>query len=72
MTLPPHARAEVQRILDGAARRLLADELNGQPLGTATGIDGDALDRRPDQRSTLMEGEPTPVLAGDGERTRAA
>jgi len=28
MTLPPHVQAEVRRVLDAAARRLLAEQLD--------------------------------------------
>jgi hypothetical protein len=59
--LGPRARTEVQRILDGAARRLLAEEIDGDPLRSATARDGDALDDRADQVAPLVEGEPVPV-----------
>lgn len=39
--LPPHVIRQAQRILDGAARRILADKLNRDALSaTATADDG--------------------------------
>ncbi len=51
--MPPHVRAEVQRILDGAARRLLR-EANANPVNRATGQDVDTIDRRGDDPSLLQ------------------
>ena len=59
--LPPHVRAEVQRILDRAARRLLAEELDSDPVGAAARADRDTLDRAVNQRSLLAHGQPIPV-----------
>ena len=59
--LPPGARAEVQRVLDRAARRLLADQLDGDSSGTAAGGDGDALDGGADESASLVQGQPIPV-----------
>jgi hypothetical protein len=69
MSLPPHVRAEVKRILDGAARRLLADELDRDAIGAATGSDDHLGDGGPNQGAPLVDGEPVPVLRrldGDG------
>lgn len=73
-SLPPRVRAEVQRILDRAARRLLAEQVDADALGAATGCDGGALDGRPDEGTALVQRQPFPVGAGvDGDgRARAA
>jgi hypothetical protein len=63
--LSPDARAGAQRVLNGAARRLLAEETNGDVIGAAAaGSNGRALDRRDDQSPPLVEGEPIPVPVG--------
>jgi hypothetical protein len=74
MTLPAHTQREVRRILDGAARRLLADQLDADTPGATAGHDPDGADRRPDQRSPLVQGEPVPVRrrAHDDNRPLAA
>jgi hypothetical protein len=64
VTLPAHIRREVQRILDAEARRLLADRLDGDPAGATARADGDAGDRRPDQRSARVDGQQVPVRRG--------
>ena len=47
---PLNVRAKVKQILDREARRLLADEANGDAIGTPPGRrDDSALDGRPDQ-----------------------
>lgn len=61
MTLPDRVRAEAQRILDGAARRLVTDEFDGDALGTASRVHKDAFDDRADQGTPLVEREPLPV-----------
>lgn len=70
--MPPQVRAEVQRILDGAARRLLREGLN---LDAARGVsalhaaaDGDAPDRPADERPLLVEGEVFPVRRAHARR----
>ena len=45
MTLPPHARATAQRILDRAAERLLAERLNANTVSAPPGQN----DRPPDR-----------------------
>lgn len=59
--LPPDVRAEVQRILDAEARRLLAEQLHGDAPRAATGDDYDAPDGRADQRPARIERETLPV-----------
>ena len=59
--LPAPVVAEVQRILDGAARRLLLAWRDEDAFAaTAAGRDRDALDRRADDRALLVEGEDPP------------
>ena len=71
MTLPMHVEREVRRVLDGAARRLLADQLDGDAIAAASGPDQDALDGRPDQCAALRESEAVPVGSSvDDERVR--
>ena len=59
--LPPDARSEVQRILDGAARRLVADELDRDAIGASAGSDQHAGDDGPDQGAPLVERQQLPV-----------
>lgn len=66
--LPPHALAEAQRILDGAARRLLADRMDADPLGTLAGSNDDPLKRGDNEGPPLIEREVVPVVSRDGER----
>lgn len=64
--LPPHVRAEVQRILDGAARRLL-EQANRDAAGAGAGINTDLLDDGFDEAALFLKGESVPVKAGDGD-----
>ena len=69
MSLPPHVRAEAQRTLDGAARRLL-DERHGEAVSTSTGRHPHRFDRGLDERTALVQREQLPVargVHGDGE-----
>ena len=59
--LPTPVIADVQRILDRAARRLLAACLDGDAVGPASGADLDALDHSPDQGALLVQREEPPV-----------
>lgn len=52
--LPTRVRGEAQRILDGAARRLLSEKADADTLGTAAGRDGGTLDGRTDERALLV------------------
>lgn len=54
LTLPAHVRAEVQRILEAEARRLLTDQLNGDAIGSAAGRDEYPLDGGADQRAARV------------------
>ena len=45
---PAHVRTAVGRVLDGEARRLLADEGQGDAVKSAAGRDSDAVDRETD------------------------
>jgi hypothetical protein len=61
--LPEHVREEVQRILDAAARELLAARLNGDPAGPATGSDSHPVDDGTDEGALLLERKHGPVAA---------
>jgi len=64
----------VQQVLDRAARRLLAEELNRDALHAPTGLDGHPFDGGPDDRAALVDGQSRPVRPRvDGDRgARAA
>lgn len=62
-TLPPHVRAEVRRILDGAARRIL-EETNNNPGRSLPRTYRDRLNDGFDNPAFLGEGEEIPVHAG--------
>jgi hypothetical protein len=66
--LAPSARAEAQRILDAAARRLLRARLDADSVGTATGADDGLSDHGPDQGALLVKGEVGPIARADRER----
>ena len=77
--MPPHVQREVQRVLDGAARRLLADQMNGDPLlnagisvGRRTGANVGASNDRTDERAMLVGCETVPVIDGDDQLVTAA
>lgn len=61
------SRADVQRVLDRAARRLLEERLEREPTGTAAGVNRDPH-RTPDHLSALVEGELVPIGARDDHR----
>jgi hypothetical protein len=61
-TLPPHVQAEAQRILDAAARRLLADQMDRDAPGAPARRDGGTVDGGSDQVATLAEGEAVPIV----------
>ena len=62
--LPARVRADVQRILDAEARRLLAGELDGDPVGTAAGSNPDLGDDGADQGAAGVERQAIPVPRG--------
>src|SRR5262245_7570216 len=59
--MPPRVAAEVQRILDREARRLLAEELDMHAARSSAGGDGDSLDQRLDQISSSRDRQVGPV-----------
>ncbi|MEA2551808.1 MAG: hypothetical protein QOE25_1577 [Actinomycetota bacterium] len=59
--LPLRVRQDVQRILDGAARRLLSEQVDSHTLGPSARADSDALDDRADKRASLDERQAVPV-----------
>lgn len=59
--VPPRVQSEVERILNGAARRLLDEKLNGDTVSATAGTDGSLLDGSPNQGAALIECEPVPV-----------
>ena len=58
--LPEHIRTEVQRILDSAARRILA-ERERETLSTTTGTDRDLRNQGLNKGTFLVKGETIPV-----------
>ena len=62
--LSADARGEAQRILDRAARRLLAARLDGDAVVAAAGGDGDALDaaRMRARRSSRVRTSQSPAV----------
>ena len=61
--LPVHVRAEVRRILDAEARRLLAEQLDPDALGATSVLrDCGALDGGADQRPAGVEGQAIPIV----------
>jgi hypothetical protein len=62
VSLPAYVLAEVQRILDAEARRLLADQLDGDAIGAATGSNPDLSDGGADQGTTGVERKAIPIL----------
>ncbi len=55
-------RREAERILNGAARRLLAEQLERDAVWTTTRTDGSSLDGRTNQSPALVQREPVPIL----------
>jgi hypothetical protein len=68
--LPASVLADAQRVLDAAARRLLAARVDGDAIGPAAGSDVGALDDGADESAALLESEQVPVPGrnGDGRR----
>jgi hypothetical protein len=64
------ARFEAQRILDRAARRLLAARLDADPVSATTGRDDGSLDHGSNQGAPFFESEQIPVSGADGDRRR--
>ena len=61
--LAASAIADAQRILDRAARRLLAASLDGNSSLSSPREDHGAIDDGPDEVALLVEGEQIPVAA---------
>jgi hypothetical protein len=71
--LPPTVRARVERILDREARRLLAEELDGDSVGTATRVNRDGLHGGSDQVTATSKAEVVPIIDRDStDDARAA
>lgn len=65
--IPPAVIAEAQRILDGAARRLLAARLDRDPIGATPGSDVDPVEHGTDEGAPLGQGEHVPVTRRNGQ-----
>jgi hypothetical protein len=61
--VPSRVASEVERILNGAARRLLNEQINGDAIGASTGRDAGSLDSCTDQGALLIDREPIPIRA---------
>lgn len=74
MTLPAANQREVQRILDSAARRLLAKQRDADALPTPARSNAGTGDGGSDKPAFLLKRQPLPVLThADGEsRAKAA
>lgn len=70
-TPPPAALARCKRILDGAARRLLADQIEAQAIGTAR-PDSHGPQQRDNHRSALVAGQLVPVVGAHPQPDREA
>jgi hypothetical protein len=68
--LSPRARAEAQRILDAAARRLLAARLDGDSIRATAGSDSRTLDNSTDEGALLVDGELVPIADANGDGRR--
>lgn len=53
--VPGRVQSDVERILSGAARRLLSEELDGNAISATTGSNGSPLNGGPDQSSLLVK-----------------
>ena len=62
----------VQATLDGIARRLLREELEGDPVKTTARPHDGGFDGVSDDRPPLVHGEPLPVVHRDFKDTGAA
>ena len=64
---PGWADAELQRVLDREARRLLAVQFDGDPLGAAAGLNGDLADAAADDAAAGVERPGLEDLGGVGD-----
>jgi hypothetical protein len=62
MTERERARRDLKRVLDGAARRLLAEDVDQDTVGPTTGAHGRAAHGRSDRVTPLGERESIPVV----------
>lgn len=62
--LPEHAQAEVARILDAEAARLLSEQLDNHPVSPTARMDGDVRHHGADEVPASVEREPVPVNIG--------
>lgn len=62
----------VQATLDSIARRLLTEELQGNPSQPSTRTDDSRFKGVSDDRPPLVSGEPIPVVHAHGQDTGAA
>jgi hypothetical protein len=66
--LSPSSAAEVQRILDPTARRLLAEQLDRDALAASTtGMDDGLGDDGADDRALLVDRELVPVASANAD-----
>ena len=70
MTLGPPAAAEAQRILDRAARRLLAARLDRDAIRAAAGSNDGPIDHGADQGAPFVKVEQVPIASANGDRGR--
>lgn len=67
MSLPAYRLEQAERICKSAARRLLAEQLDGDAASATTTTarsDGHALDHGDDECALLIEGQTMPVARG--------
>jgi hypothetical protein len=62
--LPPFGVAEARRVLRGAARRLLAEQLDRDAVDGSAGSNGRLGDHGADESALLVAREPVPVTRG--------
>ncbi len=73
MSIPAHVEAEVVRILNSAARRLLAEELHANTITETPSLaDGGTRDDRRDNAAPLRRVQNVPVSDGDRASGREA
>ena len=72
VVIPDHVCNEVRRILDAEARRLLAEQLDGDAVSPAARRHMDAFDHGLDQSAPRSECQALPVAASDLHREAGA
>lgn len=68
--LPPAALADARRVLDGAARRLLAAQLDGDAIPATSGGNGRGRHNRADEGAAFLHREPVEVPGRNGHGGR--